>query len=428
MALFVVDVDGIKSETDRYGAELPASWRTGPEPIISHMESGHVLLIGPRLSALWQVTMETVPQVHGWTTGSPGPWVTYSRGTVRVPMGFWALMGGAAPEKEWPLFGDLVKESDLEIPESVFHRFAMWSNLLGMTYHGSPGVAGTAMLRLLYPHGKPPRPLWHLPVTPALDRAGEAELHWRSPVARPHVHAVTYDRRRAYLASALSVEVAAGALEHNPVPGQQFDPGRSGWWKIDPSPWQFHAGLPDPLDGMHALGGIWVTTPTLRLLTELRELGIYGGYRILESRTGRSTRLLRPWAERIRDAEAAMSGRTDKAALALAATLKESYRRAIGLMSRTGGPIWRPDWQAAIIAHTRMQVCRQTIKTYRLTGHLPVRIDVDSISYAMPTPVAEVYADELKIRLTPHIGGWRIPPQRTRPRRATRAAAGVRRA
>jgi hypothetical protein len=151
-----------------------------------------------------------------------------------------------------------------------------------------------------------------------------------------------------------------------------------------------------------------VTTPTLRLLTDLREAGVYGGYRLLESWTAPQSRLLRGWAELIRDCDRMLTGRTDPCSTAVTDTLKESYRRAIGLFGRERGSVYRPDWRAAIIAHTRARVVDQVIRAYRTAQALPLHVDVDAVTYPAAGPDPVVEAERLGYRLGAGIGNWRV--------------------
>src|SRR5688572_7490215 len=92
-----------------------------------------------------------------------------------------------------------------------------------------------------------------------------------------------------------SLDVAAWALTHRT--GDRFDPGYAGTSLVDLAPWTA-PDLPGPVgydpenpqrpDGSRR--PVLLTTPTLVLLAELAELGIYGGFRVLESWTAPAVR------------------------------------------------------------------------------------------------------------------------------------------
>jgi len=405
----------------------PAAWLNPAALIngVAHLDepaAEQTVIIGPRLARRWKLGPAPTRRgewpypVPSWVHGAPGPWVTFSRGgTHRVFLGIWPwLRQDRYPDRSWPLLaGLLTEEPD---PAAVVARFEVWRRTVGIPYRGTPGVAGMALLRHVHAHDRPPGPLWRTSRLPELERAYEAELSWTSPLPARGAYRHTYDRRMAYLAAASTVELAAGPLQ---ATGSRYEPSRAGWWLIDADPWT-HPQMPDPLEGMWSLSGLWVTTPTLRLLHDLREQGWYGGFRIRSSWTGPQSRVLRGWAERLRDAIAAASANPGPDGQALTAALKAAYRQAYGLMAREGGAVYRPDWHHAILAQSRVTVWRAAWQLGQQYGTWPAGIHVDAITYGSDEPDAE--QANPGFRLADRLGGWRI--HRTAPTTRTEARRG----
>lgn len=409
----------LHSEKHPDGIPVPDGWRAGPAAMLANLASTghteHVVVVGPALFRDWGLP-EQLPRhpvdwqlpVAGWVSGQAGPWVTLvAPGPRRVYLALWPwLAAGRHPDRDWPLFAGLFPGLD---QHAVRARLRAWIGAVGTSYRGTPGVAAMASLRAAYPAGAGRGPLWHLPPNPILERAYEPELYWTRSKRLPgergeHLH--TYDRRRAYLAALATVEVAAGPLSFRGA-GSRFDPSRAGWWRIEADPWPHKDRMPDPLEDLHDLGGVWVTTPTVQLLTDLTEQGLYGGYSVRESWTGPKSRVFRKWSTMIRDAlNATSSLPDDPTAAAVAETLKQCYRQAVGLMARAGGAIHRPDWHHAVIAQSRCTLWRRTWHIGRDLDVWPARIQLDSVSYVSsdPSPISA----NPGLSLGEGLGGWRI--------------------
>jgi hypothetical protein len=394
-------------------APLPAGIFSGPQALLTSATGPFTVIVGPGLARRWQLpadwhSLTEMPlYVEGWAFGSPYPWVTAVReGGLKIPFLFWHWhTAHRSPAAEWPLYGDLVAaHPDMVscVPE-LGERFARWELLTGHRAQGSPGVTGSIMLRDMH-RGRRPQPLWHwTPPTP-LQSAAAVELHWRSERLRTAKHTVMYDRRRAYLASAVTAPVALGPLVH--TPGQLFDPEVPGWWRVDADPWPWR-DVPDPLYGYQGLGGVWVTTPMVALLREVADAGQWGGFTIHDAWTAKGSRVFRQWGELLRDCDRTLTGKEDPVSVALRDNVKQVWRRCLGLSSRKDGSVWRQDWYATIQEHTRAVVLRNVYRVYGYgSGPAPRRIKLDSISYDCET--ADPMLGNPGLKLGTGLGNWRI--------------------
>jgi hypothetical protein len=276
-----------------------------------------------------------------------------------------------------------------------------WGRAFGVPYHGTPGVAGTDVLRaaigvhrteVIYRPDK--RRDW----VPDLERLARVGLErdyvptdWCATGPLRDEPTITLDANMAYLAAAITADLPAGMLHHY----QGAPPaGEVGYHLVELEPWWCNH-LPDPAGyrpsnarPSHRDAPRWITTPTLRLINELQQDGIHGGARVLESWTARSRRVTRPWGGLIRDVIYAEYANTDPALSApagLIATLKAAYRETIGLMGRQGGRVYRPDWQSIIIAQSRATLWRKIHKAWT-AGANPLSVNVDAVTFAGTTP------------------------------------------
>lgn len=209
----------------------------------------------------------------------------------------------------------------------------------------------------------------------------------------PYVHA--YDLNRAYVGAAQACAVCPWGLKH--TGRAPWDKTLAGWWRVelahDRGTLAWGLPLPHPagyLPGDPAVR--WVTAPTVELLTELTEAGIYGGFKILDSWTGpRRDYPLRTWAEPL----SKLYGRAYTRAAddqAIGDTLmdmaKAVGRKTPGALASKTSWCYRPDWWYAIVAMNRCNLFRKLKTAWTADGRLPVRIDVDCAYYASTDPDA----------------------------------------
>lgn len=307
----------------------------------------------------------------GWRNGLPDVWTTYEQGGRRVHLCIDDWAGGTRhPITEGP-------------PTVTARRLDDWYDLTGCCYRGIPGIAGTALLRQLAGQRRP-SPLWHHDSPPS---AYEPELRWTRPgptqPPTPPIGETVLDANRAYLAAALTAEVAAGALHHfhhNEAPVVVPGIGQAGWWRLAVTPpWHHETLMPAPI--RPGQRNVWVTTPTIKLMAQLAQQGCYAFPEITESMTAPGRRIFRTWAETLDHAIKTVRWVDNTPDQPLTTTLKQAYRETIGLLNREGGAIHRPDWSATIIAQARATLWRKAWTHGNTTGQWPTNIDVDALTY-----------------------------------------------
>lgn len=346
----------------------------------------------------------------GWRAAPAGQgWRTYTRAGGRSVVNPWTIRVCVLSPGVVARCPILTPSNVPMWPMELCRRLDGWTDLVGSPYHGIPGVAGTAALRDIVAAGKARAPLWLPENTQGRqvpDRVHAAALErdyttsWKPPTV-PAGPTITLDVNRAYLAAALGAVVARDRLTPRTTtyPGTSRDTTRAGYYLIDADPWQ-EPRMPDPLGyiaGNRPQTRLrWVTAPTLDLIDELHLAGQHGGYTITEEYTAPGYRILRPWAERIRDALAATN---DPATVA---TLKAAYRETIGLLGRPGGRIHRPDWQSTIIALSRSVMWRKLYALAIATDRWPLAVNVDAVTLPGDTVPDAWTIDPAKL------GAWKI--------------------
>ena len=400
---------------------IPRGWN-GPEGFSNFLtamrhspgfpEDRLTVYVLPSMVASWK--LPDAPYANG---SELGPWSTYVHQprVIDVCLVPWLRHGG---QKQWPLFADILDDIESGKVAGMQYRLNRWEALTGSPYHGSAGVAGITILRDSYARRNAQRnkqPLWTHPELPGdAATAYEAEIHgWQSqlPTDAARVN-VTFDRLKSYLASTSAAEVAWGCLKHHGSK-MTFNGAMAGWWKIRTDEWRLPEFMPSPLgQSVPKNGTLWVTTPTLRFWDYLSELGFTSGYDIVDAYLAPGKRLLRPWAQTMRDAlnvcEAPHTSASGPHFKALAATAADTYHATVGMFSHEGGRVYRPDWRATIVAQDRATVLSTAWRIGRSHDLWPVRVDVDSLTYPHPPNMsASAFGDSIGLHNKGGLGSWR---------------------
>lgn len=335
-----------------------------------------------------------------WRFGGLDPWTTFTvpgdkaRAAVEVHA---ACLPDLDPDRT-PLFAlDAT-------PATITAALADWHRATGTPYRMTPGVTGHAMLRTT--HSGPYQPRWHWAPTEQWDDGGQrprgvgniiwqrAPLPWEARA--PYV--AGWDVNAAYLAAMGTVEVAWGALEHT---GTMVDfdpdqPNRAGYWRIvwAPGMWPY-ALCPPPISEAAGAGAVWVTTPVMKLLYQ-------AGVRphVIDSWTapdGRTRRVFRPLADRLRSIRLGMVGAGVIDPDAFGRTLKMTWAELVGMLNREGGSIYRPDWYDHIVDQNACNMIRKILRIHEASALWPLEVATDALYYAAlvldPPPPAGVKVD-----------------------------------
>lgn len=328
---------------------------------------------------------------RGWRVADLGHWTSFwQAGGTPVHMCVPAWRGGHEP--------GLIDAGDLA---ATTRRLAAYHQLTGAPFHLSPGISGIASLR----DGR----TWHrapywCPDWRRLDgplRLGERDLAWEAPAppGTPYVH--RYDANTAYLAAAAAVEVASDQLQRT-GPNPEWDRRAAGYWQITPPAWN-HPQMPSPVASQVAdtKGRLWVCTPTLALLLELADAGECGEVEIHDAYTAPGVRrVLRPWAEELRDALTVLNVASPDVQVVFGAgplmpedvdplrsALKATYREGIGMFARVGSRVlYRPDWRHAVISQARVSLWRRAWTIGKAEGRWPARVATDLLAYGSHDP------------------------------------------
>jgi hypothetical protein len=255
----------------------------------------------------------------------------------------------------------------------VAMRLARYGDVTGAAWRGTAGLSGCAGLRTIHEEKvRGGQPLWRWDKADALDAVGcsfemRGSKHKRAfnsfELGSPHVY--QFDVNACYLAAANTAMVGWSALvESGP---REFDPGHAGYWHVlRDSLGAVPAELVRPGSTPH----VWLTTPVMTYLTEIgRRPEVYDSW--TAERTGR---YLRPWAERLTAALGALQV-GDPVDDAVRNAVKDTYARTPGMMARSGGRIYRPDWRDEIVDRARVNILRKVAGS----GFSPVRMNVDSV-------------------------------------------------
>lgn len=334
---------------------------------------------------------QTQAKGAGWGCSTVQPWITLWRGDTRVIVGLADLIDAeSAPIMACPS------------PLDVVDALATWRAHTGHGWAGSAIMSAHHIIRQAVRIGrKKAEPTWMPREAPEHidpELAYERDL-WRGK--KPHSDdrfEHVYDMNLAYLAAAGIARIAPWGLKPTGG-GVEYTPDRAGWWLIQPEPWTVRKVM-SPLGHLpgesakrpQSWAPRWVTGPTLALLDELTEAGIYGGYRVIDSwtATGAGNHLAQ-FATPVRDLLYHLAD-TDTAAEPWRARLvdaaKMTYKRGLGALANDQGRIRRADWYHAIVAQDRANCWRRAWKIGEAEDRWPRWANTDALAYTSPEPDA----------------------------------------
>jgi len=162
------------------------------------------------------------------------------------------------------------------------------------------------------------------------------------------------DANAAYLSAIMTVEVSHGPLGGS---SRQFDPRIPGYWLVDAHSWKLSDRIMSPLGMARTTDRVWLTTPTVQLLQQLSDQGVWPGVRVYGAFIGSSACRLRGWASRIAsDRSFAMQAGDDSRV----AEIKLGYSQAVTLLGTDKkSDAFRPDWADFIRAQHAATIWRK---------------------------------------------------------------------
>lgn len=203
------------------------------------------------------------------------------------------------------------------------------------------------------------------------DQIWEGRQQWTNQGVATGETVDQLDVNAAYL-SALNTALPIGRLVHE-LAGE-FDRKRAGIYEITPPKW-IHTALPDPIGNRQTPGKLWVTRPTLQLLTDLAAKQLCAAPEIHQQWTsGSSEALLKKMRETLRDARMAAIKTDDAVTLEY---VKAIYSKFVSTMGEStyNQDMTRPDWMHTIRAQAFANLWRKASKAaaagltvYRATG------------------------------------------------------------
>lgn len=316
---------------------------------------------------------------QGWSVSALTPWMTFYKGDeVRVHVGIMPWLNGPKSFALWCA-------DDAQIT----YRLRRWHEITGVSYHHTPGITATAILRDRW---RGPQPLWTpkgFDRIPAVHRQREHAFNWVPESHESAAYYHKYDNNVHYLSGAGVAQFSYGELRHTGV--RTFNKHDAGYWLIDVPVWN-EPRLPHPINQVPG-ERMWVTTPSLELLYELAEkYGMIVAPRVLDSYTGiKSGRIFREFSENMNRAfRLAEQEPYSDDADALYSALKEGYKEMNGLLStydaETKRRIRRPDWWNTIIGMSRSNLFRRMLSIAYDEQRYPADIHYDEIVYASDEP------------------------------------------
>lgn len=368
------DTGGYRHKPTPAGLAAPGRWARIVTTYAAKWDGGRhdaVIVVNPRVPLTPAERARATAgfledlQAAGWRSNSIGAETGWFTCRHRTAPG--TIMFGVLPwfdQSRTTLFR-LDDPADL-----IARRLAWYHTVLGVTWRGTGGLSGTTLLRSLHVRRQP---RWRWDRIPDDVHGRSFELlgahHHRTPEDDDGGFVHVYDTRAMYLAAALVAELAWDAPQQRGA--QEFDPKRPGYWRVR-------------LDDLHrapqseswvrlfardqgdAAGLVWLTTPVMRYLTEA-----LGPIEVHDSVTAdQGSRIMRGWAERLRDARTAVEGDD-----ALTAPVKDTYARTIGMLRKTSGRVYRPDWRDTIVDLAKVNLLRKV----SAAGVKPLRYNVDAV-------------------------------------------------
>lgn len=350
-------------------------------------------------------------RADGWRIKELRPWMTFWKpGAKSVHIGLlqWSDAVSFAPY-------------DLSDPGWMTRILATYHDLMGLPYRMTSGVTAMAMIRDIPPRIRrerdmPVNPLWQpdwSDIEPAQFMT-ELPFGW---ISQRTDHLGTgsyehgYDVNLQFLAGMNGADLPFDHLTWRG--GDQFD-GRPGWWKFTVPAWN-EPRLPHPVGGDAQPGDVvWRTTPRVNLLVELAQrYGIMEYPTFHESWTcERHGRLLRPFAEKIRDAITESAYHDVRSAPIISRMARATYKEGWGMLASEGSRVRRHDWHqiTAALAHSNQW---RRMWQAALKGRWPVEVDKDTVWYRSEDP-DPVSAKPESIPLGTNLGTWKVVGTRER--------------
>ncbi len=341
-------------------------------------EQATVIVSGVPLALF--ATQSAKVKAAGWNHSTVTPWTTFHRSDGRViSLGVRAAFTGNQVDALFP------RNTDNGVAAVTLDRY---HQLTGVAWRGTYVTTAMAGMRLTCGNAWG-EPLWSLP--PDRAKRGAGEMLWSRSLNSYEtewgfVH--TFDGNSAYLGAMITGEFAWSTLHQ--VGPQPFNPNLPGYWEVLLSD-ETYARCVDPtapplLDPRRITRQrtALMTTPMAKLLHDLGD-----PCHIIDSVTGKSgvtragkdghpaqSRVLRPWAENMRDARKATRGGP------LEEPIKRTYADATGGLQRAGMRVARPDWAHTVIDQWRATMYRTMLRIRHEQGVWPVAVKVDALSYA----------------------------------------------
>lgn len=221
-------------------------------------------------------------------------------------------------------------------------------------------------------------PYWRPPVDFMQKAAQDSVLmpawSWIAPDVEPVGTLITLDANAAYLSAASSVLVAHSQLVNvqTPPSGGMYP----GYYLINNHSWP-DPQIPSPLGtAAPAYERIWVSHPTLSLLTQLEASGHWPQVRVYDAWIAKDCRAVRfrNWTNAVREdrnrvLDALEKDRGDQDAADRYEAIKTGYSVALQIMlsgvitmgdEEKKAPIHRPDWYHAVLAQHAATLWRKT--------------------------------------------------------------------
>lgn len=344
------------------GRPRPARFTQNVGSLADLLEIGRRLHASDGVTQLWitprfQRSRAIAGLEHAWTGGAwAGDWPS-------------AIVAPELNRRLRPLLADVSGGELLGTLELL-------SSTLGIGVQGAPAFTAELLLRgVLGRRGE----AIVLDELTAAACTPEPELQWVRPLdpdERELPYLLAIDRRGSYLQSMVLCDVGMGL----PDQWEGFEPGRHVWtpgyYHARLKPWP-HVYLPSPL-GLDAAVADWhwVTMPTLR---QLEACGL-----VLEVDRAmvwtHKSRVLKPVAEKIIAARQTFVREAPTLVRYGDPLLKRAYTELVGRLrwgKHRGGPLFRPDWHAHIVADARARIWASAAHYVYETGRAPAGAAVD---------------------------------------------------